>query len=77
MPPAGGRLVSLGLNELTQKLYTEKMRHVNITKPIIFWIAMDLTGVVVFILVKFYCFYKPMCTQTWGQISGSRVEYQI
>ena len=40
--------------KLTQKLYTESIRHVNITKPIIFRIAINLASVVVLYVHIFY-----------------------
>ena len=46
-------------SKLTQKLYTENVWHVNITKPNIFPIATNVTCVVVFISVKLYCFARP------------------
>ena len=59
-----------------QKLYDENVLDVNIPIPIEIWFFVHLWNVFWLNFRKILLFYKPICTQTWGQISSSKFDHQ-
>ena len=54
-------------SKLVQKVHDENVRHVNITKAIMFQYFIHLTMFVIAILVKFYCLRSPLVSNLEGK----------
>ena len=71
------RKITILKSELAERLYDDNVWHIGITKPTVIQHFMPFISPILSIMTKYYLlFYKLICTRTWGQTSGSRVDHQ-